>query len=290
MIKFLLIIFIVIILAGLILIKPRISIGGDHTIISLPKAVFYISSKGALKVYKFNPQPKELEDIIESNTKDKDATFGIYIKNISTGQETSLNADQKFSAASLYKLAVMYTIYKKGSMGELNISDPKIQSNLRAMITVSSNEASLYLVENYTSWSEITKNMQDLGLKDTNLNKNPTVTTPGDMGKLLELMALGKLIDLETSTTMLELMLAQKVNDRIPVNLPPNTLVAHKTGELDDVRHDAGVIVSPENNYILVLMSKDSDNPESVKPVMAKLSSEVYEFFIKQWANPPEIL
>lgn len=89
---------------------------------------------------------------------------------------------------------------------------------------------------------------------------------------------------------MLDLMIAQKINDRIPVHLPPKILVAHKTGELGSSRHDAGVIIGPDNNYILVIMTKDSENPEKTKPIMAKISSDVYDFFATQWANPSEVL
>lgn len=273
-----------------LIIKPQISVRKDGITVSLPQASFYIPSDKPINVYKFNPKPLELLNIINTNTKDYPATFGIYIKNISTGQQVMLNADESFNAASLYKLAVMYTIYKKGMEGKLDLSEGQIQDNLKAMITVSSNEAAYFLVDNYTSWSEVTKMMHSLGLKNTSLNQDPITTTPYDVGKLLELMAQGKTINLEISTTMLELMLSQKINDRIPVHLPPNALVAHKTGELGNVRHDIGVIISPENNFILVLMSKTATDPEKVKPIMAKISSEVYDFFSKQWSNPPEIL
>lgn len=281
---------IILLILSWLVIKPQISVRSDGITVSLPQASFYIPSDKPIKVYKFNPKPEELVKIINTNIKDYPATFGVYIKNISTGQVVSLNADKQFNSASLYKLAVMYAIYKKGSEGKLNLAEQQIQDNLKTMITVSSNEAAYFLVDNYTSWKEVTDMMQQIGLKKTTLNQNPIITTPKDMGRLLELMALGKLISLETSASMLELMTAQKINDRIPVHLPPNALIAHKTGELGDVRHDAGVIISPENNYILVLMSKNGEYPEKVKPIMANISSQVYDFFQKQWSNPPEIL
>ena len=273
-----------------IFLNPRISLGSDGITVSLPQVSFYVPNTTSVKIYKFDPRPLELVNILQNNTRDYPGTFGIYIKNISTGQEVSLNANTSFNAASLYKLAVMYTIYKKGVEGKLNLSNPNIQNNLQQMITVSSNEAAYYLVKNHTSWKEVTKMMQELGLKNTTLNQDPSLTTPLDMGKLLVMMAQGKLLNMETSVAMMEVMLEQKRRDRIPVNLPPNALIANKTGELWDSRHDAGVIISPENNFILVLMSKDSENPEKVKPIMAKISYEVYDFFQKQWANPPEIL
>lgn len=273
-----------------IFLYPRISIRGDGVTISLPRATFYIPAYFPTKIYKFNPFPPELNQIIETNTKDYPAKFGIYIKNISTGQQVTLNADENFNAASLYKLAVMYTIFKKGNEGKLDLTNEQIKNNLNTMITVSSNKAAYFLVDNYTSWGEVTQMMKELGLKNTSLNISPIITTPFDVAKLLELIVQGKAVNIEASAAMLQLMAEQKINDRIPLHLPPNAIVAHKTGELNDARHDAGVIISPENNFILVLMSKDSSDPEKVKPIMAKISSDVYEFFSRQWTNPPEIL
>lgn len=286
-------IFLPILLLGILFlffVSPGISIREDGITLTLPQASFYIPSESPTKIYKFNPHPAELLEILENNTKDYPSFFGIYIKNISTGQEVSLNADEAFNAASLYKLAVMYTIYKKGGEGKLDLSKPEIKNNLASMITVSSNEAAYFLVENYTGWKEVTQMMQSLGLKNTSLNQSPIITTPYDISILLEQIAQGKAVNLEASTAMLELLAKQQINDRIPVHLPPTAIVAHKTGELGDVRHDAGVIIGPDNNYILVLMSKDSTEPEKVKPVMAKISQDVYDFFARQWANPPEIL
>lgn len=284
------VLFIVIALLGEILLHPRITVIAEGTIIKTNSASFYIPAAEGLKIYKFDPNPKDVEKIISKNISGLDAMFGIVIKNLSTGQEYRLNSDEEFSSASLYKLSVMYTIYKKDSEGKLDITQPNIQNNLKSMITASSNEASYYLVDNYTSWKEITNEMHALGLNKTNLNQNPTQTSPSDISRLLELMAEGKAVNFEASTAMLELLSQQKINDRIPVNLPGDTIVAHKTGELYDVRHDAGVVVTPDNNYILVLMSKGSSSPESVKPIMAKISEEIHTFFKHQWANPPEIL
>lgn len=273
-----------------VLFNPRLSVRADGTTISIEQANFYIPSEKPLKIYVFDPNPKKLMDILEEHTKNEQAVFGVYIKNLSTGQEITLNPDKRFSSASLYKLALMYTIFDLGSKGTLDTSQKDIQDSLRSMITVSSNEAAYYLVEKYASWQKITETMHSIGLKDTYLNKVPPVTTPRDIAKLLEIISQGEAVSVEASVKMLELLSQQRINDRIPVLLPPGIIVAHKTGELKDVRHDAGVLIGPDNNIVLVLMTEGSEEPERVKPVMASIALEVYEFFKLQWANPPEIL
>lgn len=282
--------FIFSVISVFLIFNPHIFRRVDGVTITINQASFYIPGNQSIKIYLFDPKPKNLEQIIEQGTSDTNSEFGVVVKNLSTGQELSVNADKVFNAASLYKLAVMYTLFDKAKKGQIDLNKEDIKNNLNQMITVSSNEAALYLVENYTPWKEITETMKSIGLNNTNLDQDPIVTTPYDMAKLLELIANGQAVSFESSVSMLKLLSEQKVNDRIPVHLPPTTVVAHKTGELDDVRHDAGVVITPENNYVLVLMSKDSKNPETVKAEMADLSKDINDFFISQWVNPPEIL
>jgi len=61
-------------------------------------------------------------------------------------------------------------------------------------------------------------------------------------GALLEKIYLGKAVSQGASIEMKNLLLAQAVDDRIPKYLPENIKVAHKTGELDTLRHDAGIV------------------------------------------------
>lgn len=269
---------------------PKFIVRHEGITITSRQANFYIPSDKPFKVYVFNPFPKELKDKLEEMIKDEQATFGIYIKNLSTGQQISINPEKKFTSASLYKLAVMYTIFDLGNKELLDINQKDIQDNLKSMITISSNEAALYLVEKYTSWQKVTETIHSVGLKNTSLNQIPPVTTPADMANLLEIISQGKAVNFEASVKMLELLAAQQINDRIPALLPPGVIVAHKTGELADVRHDAGILIGPDNNIVLVLMTEGLQNPEQIKPVMSNIAYEVYEFFRIQWANPPEIL
>lgn len=69
----------------------------------------------------------------------------------------------------------------------------------------------------------------------------------------------------------------QQYREKIPLMLPPDLSVGHKTGELDGVRHDAAVVESPRP-YILVVLTADGA-PEvwRVDEAIARLSLEVYQ-------------
>lgn len=223
-----------------------------------------------------------IEDVFQSNTQNTDTIFGIVAWDLNTNNKYSLNEDKQFESASLYKLAVMYTLFYLDSKGKLDTGKPDIKDNLNPMITISSNEAALYLVENYTSWQEITELMAAKGLKQTNFTQDELLTTPSDIAKLLAIINDPSDISKEASKKMMELLENQTINDRIPKLLPKEATVFHKTGDWADVTHDAGIVIGPNNTkYILVIMTKNSKRLGDIQPIMAEISLEIYNLFTK---------
>jgi beta-lactamase class A len=272
---------------------PQISVRNGRTAIKSGADIFfYIPSLSPIKVYKVDTNSQKLQQILVDDTKETNATFGIYIKNLNTGQSATLNSKEQFQTASLYKLPLMYAIFYNHSKGKLDINDPTIEKNLKMMITVSSNDAAYFFIDNnYTSWQQTTDLMHQMGLKNTDLvSQDQPVSTPEDMGYFLEKLADGNLVSYQDSLSMLNLLSQQQINDRIPALLPRGTLVAHKTGDLEDVVNDAGIVAGSSSDYVIVLMSKDCADPEQTKKIMQKISFDVYNFFENQFANPAEIL
>ena len=78
------------------------------------------------------------------------------------------------------------------------------------------------------------------------------VSTPRDMNRLNTLIFQGKILDRSACDGMLEILLAQQLNDRLPRFLPPGTRVAHKTGTLSGFRNDSGIIYLNDTNHVAV--------------------------------------
>ena len=66
----------------------------------------------------------------------------------------------------------------------------------------------------------------------------------------------------------------------IPALLPQDTKVAHKTGELLGVLHDAGVVYSPTGSYVLVMMSEKLEDPKKGIKAWAELSRDIFELHL----------
>lgn len=109
----------------------------------------------------------------------------------------------------------------------------------------------------------------DAGTETTNL------TTPADMARYFQLLLQGKIVSQTASAEILGILKTQMVDDRFPVLLPSDAEMAHKTGNLDHVVHDVGIIYSPTGPVVLVAMVEaDSDDniPTEVEQRLALIA------------------
>lgn len=243
---------------------------------------------------------------VESITDNSDIKFGIYIKNLKNGKSYKLNENMDFNAASLYKLWVMSVIYDKISEGKLK-EDDSIEANIKdlnekfkideeeaelkegnlqytyksaieQMITISHNYATFMLLGK-TSNLEINAFIKDVGLNKSEMS-SPPKTTPEDIGIFYEKLYRGEIVSTQYSSQMLEVLRRQKINDRIPKYLPEGAQVAHKTGELPNIRNDAGIVFSEKGDYIIVVLT-EGKSVEELSEKIAQISKVVYDYFNK---------
>lgn len=85
------------------------------------------------------------------------------------------------------------------------------------------------------------------------------MTTARDLGALLEAIVMERAASPASCREMLSILEQQEFNEEIPAGLPPGTRVAHKTGEIAGVLHDAAIVFPPQGRspFILVVLTKD---------------------------------
>lgn len=115
------------------------------------------------------------------------------------------------------------------------------------------------------------------------------VTTPDDMARLLAMIYRGEAVSDDASRQMVEILKAQMKDDRIPRYLPEGTVVANKTGELNEVKHDCGIVYARARDYVLCIMTRDNADRRWVLDneallLGADLSRLVHEYLM---ATPP---
>ncbi|MGH7458194.1 MAG: serine hydrolase [Longimicrobiaceae bacterium] len=89
-------------------------------------------------------------------------------------------------------------------------------------------------------------------------------TTAAGLLQLLRVIAEKRAFSEEHSERMLDILHAQEFDSGIPAGLPDDAEVAHKTGEISTVTHDAGVVFLPERKpYVLVILTEYPPEAES---------------------------
>jgi beta-lactamase class A len=106
-------------------------------------------------------------------------------------------------------------------------------------------------------------------------------TSPRDLGVLLEAIERRTAASGRACDTMLAILSRQEFNDEIPAGLPPGTRVAHKTGSITAVLHDAAVVY-PQGKapYVLVVLTRNIPDERVARILIADLSRLVYAHYM----------
>ena len=206
-----------------------------------------------------------------------------------------LSLEDTLQIKNEFKSIVDGTMYK---LSEFDDSDKNtynklgqyysINNLIYEMITISSNFATNILID-YIGANNVTKSMKEIGalnidilrgvedIKAFELGLNNT-TSAKDLLIIYEKLAKGKIINNESSATMIDILKDQKYDDIIPKYLPKNIEVANKTGMITGVHHDSGIVFLKDGKkYVIIILSKNMSDMESGTEMMAKISELIYK-------------
>ena len=200
-------------------------------------------------------------------------TWSVYVCNLAKNTEGTIN-DQQMQAASLIKLYIMGAVYEDYDSLSSKYSKDQLDNALNSMITVSDNDAANTLVnylgggDNTAGMARVNKFCQDHGYTSTSMGRllladnsnGDNYTSAKDCGKFLKTIYQ---IDKGTATDnndtlagaeyMYRLLKMQTRKNKIPAQMPSEVKVANKTGELDHVENDAGIIYDTAKGIDLVV-------------------------------------
>ena len=110
---------------------------------------------------------------------------------------------------------------------------------------------------------------------------NNRVTADGLL-RVLVMLAEGKAFSPALSRRMMDILHGQEFNQGIPARLPKGARVAHKTGEISTIAHDAGVIYLPKRKpYALVILTEWDPATSGRSRTIAAISHAIYEFLTR---------
>jgi beta-lactamase class A len=155
------------------------------------------------------------------------------------------------------------------------------------MITRSSNLATNTVIA-LVDAKRVTKTLRSLGARRMTVLRGVedgkayqkglnNTATARDLARLLLAIEQGKAASPASTQAMRSILLAQELNLEIPAGLPPGTPVAHKTGQISGVLHDAAIVYpSGRPPYILVVLTSGIPDEKVARALIADLSRQVY--------------
>lgn len=154
------------------------------------------------------------------------------------------------------------------------------------MITVSSNFATDLVIERlgpknvqatvqslHADSVKVLRGVEDNKAYEKGLNNT---TTARGLLVLLEAIATGKAVDEDSTKQMVAILERQHFNEGIPAGLPSGTRVAHKTGELSKLHHDAAIVYAPRP-FVLVVLTRGLEDIKQSSTLMSDISRLLYQ-------------
>ncbi len=226
------------------------------------------------------------------------SSYGVFVKSLIDGTGASVNPDKVFSAASLFKLFVMWEAFRQESLGLISFGDimevtpyykswelgtnavevgdlVTVDEALRLMMSISDTPTAV-LLQDALDFANVNKGLEELGIRNSGLfYPGPPLATARDVGRLLEDILRGGILPEASHEAMLALLMSERTDNGLRAGVPPEIRVAHKTGSLPMALHDAGIVFLPGQTYVfVVLWDRQSD-----ADLIATISQRVYAYY-----------
>jgi len=156
-----------------------------------------------------------------------------------------------------------------------------------SMITASSNLATNLLID-VVGIPAIQACLEDLKIEGILMRRgvqdqaafeagvNNLVTANGLL-RLLRLISDGRVHSPEACADMLEILLDQRYKSGIPAGLPVDAHVAHKTGNISTVHHDAGIVyIGKRRPFFLVVLTQFAEK-RGRSTAVAEVSRDIFD-------------
>lgn len=218
-------------------------------------------------------------------------THGIVVFDPNSGKTVSINADQRFVAASLSKLYALLTLYRAAAKGELSLDDEitmrssdvwaegtgvlhrypvghtmTLRECAEFLIKESDNTAEVML-NRYLEEERIEAELRRIDARSTDYWM-PNTTTPNDILLVLRAISDPSYTSPALSAEMLDIMTNTSFEDRLPQPLPEGIRVAHKIGSYESTFSDAGIVFpegpgGTDQRYYVVVFSDGATEAEA---------------------------
>lgn len=277
---------------------------------ALPRVetVFNFGTKSISKPSPSPLQDPKLAELIQPLIPTDNGDFAVLVKSLRDDRHNYFyQSNRSFPSASLYKLFLLSATYRRISTHSLELGT-QLTSNtdyltdrlggvdfgyedITGVITYTVGECldriarlsdnfCAVMLSDKIGWDTIQTEANLLGASHTSI-QDPITTTPEDISLYFTKLFHSQVVDATASGQIVDLLATNFNKSRIPNLLPQGLKIAHKTGELSRLRHDAGIVYLTSNPYLIVMMSENLRAEDTAIDSMANISKAVYDYFSK---------
>lgn len=240
-----------------------------------------------------------------------DGVMGYVIVDIQSGERFERLAGETFPLASTIKLAILYEMFRQAEEGRLSLDEPRpldrrhvvggsgVLAELTApsmslrdyavlMIVLSDNSAANLLID-AVGMQNVTQRMSALGVPGLKLRRrmidaeaalrgDENVGSPADVAKLLGIIHRGEGLRQESRDAIIAILRKAKpsaLRDGVPSAVP----VANKTGTLEGVAADAGIVYLADRPYIFVATTAYLKSNAAGQAAIRSASQAAFDYF-----------
>lgn len=250
---------------------------------------------------------------------------GYAVHNLETGERLALRGDSTFPTASLIKVSILVTLFDLVAKEQIALDDRltvlkidkvpgtgilqflhdgaeiTVRDAAWLMITISDNTATNLLLDR-VAIRRVWEKMEALGLPHTKVHSKSFlritsvaldssvkyglgVTTPNEMARVYELLALGQAVNPALDSAMLDIM-RHTQDDELMQRFAGGVRAAHKTGRNSDMRTECTLWWLPAR-VVACVLTKDNLDQRWVIDSEAQLTlARMGEAIVRAWTPP----
>lgn len=255
-----------------------------------------------------------LEQKIRAFLDNQEGSISVVVKSFFDERQFSIDADSVYRSASTIKVFIMSELFRQVKEGLLSLSETMILTDAMLtggdgilkelkpghsftleeictlMIILSDNMATNILIDRL-GMENINAQIARLGMKKSSLQRKMmdseavkaglnNYTTAAEFAAVLESIYRRENVDAESSEKMLDILKRQQVRGRLDLALPEELVIAHKTGDLDNLEHDGGIVFLENKPYLICVLTENVRSNRDGREIIGEISKMVYEEFL----------
>lgn len=257
---------------------------------------------------------KEIKKYLESRI----GTYGFFFEDLKSGYIYGYNENVQMVAAGCMKLPIAVAliksvedkkidfldkikidgkdkVYGTGIIHEFNEREYTVFELLVAMLIQSDNTAANKIID-IVGMDEINKDIKDMGLKNTVLNRKTTderkvkneienITCALDLAKIWRHLYKSTYLSEENSQMLIDILTRQQIKNKLALYIPDDLKyeISSKTGDKNGVENDTELIRLSKGNFTFTVLSMGIPNSVYGTVTLAKCGKMMWDNVMNNW-------